>query len=345
MAAKILFLCGSLNQTTMMHQISSQLGEFDCFFSPFYADGWMGAAASAGLLDFCILGGRHRRATEAYLQDQRLPVDEGGRRHRYDLVVTGTDLIVQRNVRATRLVLVQEGMLEAEDWVYHLMRTLRLPRFLANTAATGLSHAYDVFCVASPGYREVFACKGVQLDKMVVTGIPNYDDAARYLQNDFPLRGYVLVLTSSIRETMKWDDRDRFLRQAREIAAGRPVIFKLHPNENVRRATYEIRRYFPQAPIYEQGNAHNMIANCDVLVAQNSSAIYTAVALGKEVHSYLDERELKRLLPLQNGGRSHERIAEVCRRVISLPLAELRSKRKRKLRRLLDAIEAVSLAG
>jgi hypothetical protein len=59
-----------------------------------------------------------------------------------------------------------------------------------------------------------------------------------------------------------------------------------------------------------------MIANCDMLIAQSSSAIFTALVLGKEVFSYLDQSLLKELLPVQNSGSSSVRIAEVCRQVI-----------------------------
>jgi hypothetical protein len=107
----------------------------------------------------------------------------------------------------------------------------------------------------------------------------------------------------------------------------------LHPNENINRAIREIRKYFPESPIYTGGNAHHMIANCDVLIAQNSSAIYTALALGKEVYSYLDQATLKKLLPVQNGGKSAERIAEVCRQLIYTPLSEVKWS-KSKSRRL-----------
>ena len=332
MTADILFIGGSLNQTTMMHQISSQLGEFNCFFTPFYADGLLGQATKAGLTDFSILGGRHRHATEEYLKREGLPVDFGGRQRNYDLVVTCTDLIIQNNIRNKRLVLVQEGMTEEENFLYMLVRYLKFPRFIANTAATGLSNAYDVFCVASPGYRNLFIRKGVNPEKLVVTGIPNYDNIIAYTQNDFPYHGYLLVATSSIRETLKFDDREGFLRRVREIAGGRRIIFKLHPNENVQRATREIRKYFPDAPIFHDGNVHAMIANCDVLIAQSSSVIYSALALGKKVYSYLDQATLNQLLPIQNGGKSKERIAEVCRQLVCTPLAEVRWSRSKSRR-------------
>lgn len=324
MTANILLICGSLNQTTMMHKISIHLAEFNCYFTPFYADGAIGLVSQAGLADFSILGGRHRKSTEAYLQKEKLPVDFGGRQRSYDAVVTCTDLIIQSNIRDNRLVLVQEGMTEEEDFLYFLVKQLKFPRFMANTAATGISNAYDIFCVASTGYRDLFIRKGANPDKIVVTGIPNYDNAVQYLKNDFPYYGYTLVATSSIRETLKFDDRDRFLQRVKQISNGRKIIFKLHPNEDAERAKKEIRKYFPDEPIYVNGNVHHMIANYDILIAQNSSVVYTGLALGKEVYSYLDQSVLTKLLPIQNGGKSAERIAEVCRQLVYIPLTEIK---------------------
>lgn len=310
---RVLFIGGSLNQTTMMHAIARELPEHDCSFTPFYADGLLRACADAGLMGFTILGGRPRRTSEEYLRAQGLTLDYRGASREYDLVVTGTDLVVPKNVRGRRLVLVQEGMTDPEDWRYRLVRTLRLPRYLANTSMTGLSHAYDRFCVASEGYREVFLRKGVRAERMAVTGIPNFDDAAAYRQNDFPHRGYVLAATSCLRETFKPEDRPAFIRRVLQIAAGRPVLFKLHPNERVLRATREVRRLAPEALVLAEGNTNHMIANCDALVTRYSSVVYVALALGKDVYADIDRDTLRRLLPEQNGGTSARRIAAVCR--------------------------------
>jgi len=51
---KILYICGSMNQTTMMHQISEHLSLYDSYFSPYYADGFIGKAAQTHLLDFFV---------------------------------------------------------------------------------------------------------------------------------------------------------------------------------------------------------------------------------------------------------------------------------------------------
>ncbi|MCX8116427.1 MAG: hypothetical protein N3G78_00665 [Desulfobacterota bacterium] len=310
---KILLIGGSLNQTTMMHQIAQHLHEYDCFFTPFYADGLVGYAAKKGWADFSVLGGPMRRMTLEYLRRQDLPIDEGGRANSYDLVLTGSDLIIQKNIRGKKIILIQEGMTDPENLFYYLVKWFRLPRYLASTAAHGLSHQYERFCVASEGYRDLFIRKGVSPEKIVVTGIPNFDNAAQYLNNPFPYRHYVLVATSDARETFKYDNRKRFIRRALEIADGRQLIFKLHPNEKVERATREILKLAPRALIFARGNTNHMIANCDVLVTQYSSVVYIGLALGKEVHSYFDLSLLKRLMPIQNGGASAKNIAEVCK--------------------------------
>lgn len=322
MDKNILFVCGSLNQTTMMHKIAGQLRRHNAFFTPFYADGLLGSLGARGWLDFTILGGRHRRSTEAYLAKEKLPVDFGGQSRAYDLIVTGTDLIVQKNLRGKRMVLVQEGMMEAEGLRYQLVRDLKLPRYLADTAATGLSDAYDLFCVASPGYRDLFVHKGVRPEKIRVTGIPNFDDARSYLVNDFPHWDYVMAATTCTRETFRWDDRAKFIRQVLKIANGRQIIFKLHPNENVERSQAEIRQYAPDALIYVDGNVNHMVANCSVLVTQFSSVVFAGLALGKEVYSYLDVEMLRKLTPIQNGGASAVRIAELCCQLLELPERE-----------------------
>ncbi len=296
-----------------MHEISGHLSEFDCYFTPYYGDGLIHVLNNYGMLDFTVMGGRFRQQTDSYLKSAGVRIDYRGASNDYDLVVTCQDLIIQKNIRKKKVVLVQEGMTDPENFIYHLVRRFKLPRYLASTAATGLSDAYEKFCVASEGYREHFIRKGVKPEKIAVTGIPNFDNAIQYLDNRFPYKGYVLVATSDTRETFKLDNREKFLRNAVTIADGRQLIFKLHPNEKVERSTREIKRHAPDAVIFSDGDINPMIANCDVLITQYSSVSFIGLALGKEVHSYFDQEMLRRLLPIQNGGVSAKRIAEVCR--------------------------------
>ena len=329
MTENILFICGSLNQTTQMHLIAQQMREYNCYFTPYYADGIENLVAKTGLLDSTVLGGRHQRDSRAYLASHNLSVDERGEGREYDLVVTCSDLIVQNNLRGKRMVMVQEGITEPEGQIYRLYRTFPvLPRYLANTATNGLSNAYDIFCVASQGYAEHFIRKGVRAEKIAVTGIPNFDNLQKNRENDFPLQGHVLVATTPYRETFRGDDRMAFLRKCGEIGAGRPLIFKLHPTENASRATREIKSLFPEAPVLTNGNVNHMIANAEVVITQQSTCTFVAVALGKETHTYLDLNELRHLMPIQNGGLSGKYIAGISRRLLHTPLTVLEQVRK-----------------
>jgi hypothetical protein len=316
MRKKILFICGSINQTSQMHKISMHLPEYDHFFTPYYADGFVRKMKEWGLLDFTVLGNKLAGRCLAYLRTHDLRIDYGGTAHSYDLVLTCSDLVVPGNIRDRRVILVQEGMTDPENLLYHIVKALRLPRYLASTAMTGLSMCYDYFCVASEGYRDLFINKGVDPATLRVTGIPNFDNCAEFLANDFPHHDYVLVATSDARETFKYENRRKFIAQCVDIAGGRQLIFKLHPNEKVARATAEINRWAPGALVFTSGNTDHMIANCDVLVTKYSSVVYAGIALGKEVYSYFDLDSLHRLAPRQNGGTSARAIAEVCRHAI-----------------------------
>jgi hypothetical protein len=325
MDKRVLFICGSINQTTQMEQIAANLPDYSCHFTPYYGDTVLGLCCRMGLAEFSVMGKKLSRRCLEYLTSRGLPTDPKGRTWTYDLIITCSDLVIPKNVAGKVTILVQEGMTDPENLLYRLVRRFRfLPRWLASTAATGLSDRYNFFCVASAGYRDLFIRKGVKPDKLVVTGIPNFDNCAKYLDNQFPHRNFVLVCTSDGRETFKADDRKALIRKAVSIAGGRKLIFKLHPNENSRRAASEIARYAPRALVYSSGSAEEMVANCDVLVTEYSSTAYVGLALGKEVHSYFDIEELKALLPIQNRAAASN-VAEVCRSLLEGRPAALNS--------------------
>src|SRR5262249_10025243 len=129
---------------------------------------------------------------------------------------------------------------------------------------------------------------------------------------DFPHRNYVLAATSCLRENLKYENRRRFIQKSVEIANGRKLIFKLHPNEDIIRARREVTRYAPGALVYAEGNTNHMIANSDVLITKYSSVVLLAAAMGKEIHCDLDPKWLERVSPLQTGGTSAQRIAAIC---------------------------------
>jgi hypothetical protein len=320
MKKKILFVCGSLNQTTMMHKIALHLQQdYDCWFSQYYSDGIVGKAAAKGLLDFCILGGTFKKQTEEYFILNKLQVDYKGRANNYDLVFICADLIVPNNIKDKKLILVQEGMTNPQDLMFYVVKYFNLPRWLADTSAMGISNLYDIFCVASEGYKDLFIKKGAKREKIIVTGIPNFDNVKQFLNNDFPHKNFVLVATSDIRETLGYENRKKFIKECFKIANGRQIIFKLHPHERFKRAKKEIDKYAPGAFIFQKENIDHMIANCDVLITKYSSVVYIGMALGKEVHSSFKLDELKRLSPIQNNGTSAERIARIGRHFIESP--------------------------
>ncbi|MDX9923145.1 MAG: CDP-glycerol glycerophosphotransferase family protein [Ignavibacteriaceae bacterium] len=319
MGKKILFIGGSVNQTSMMHQISLKMEDCDSYFSPYYGDGYIDFFAKRGVLDFSILGGEFKKSTENYLNSNNLKIDYQGKENNYDLVFTGSDLIIPKNILDKRIILVQEGMTDPENFMFHLVKHLGLPRWMASTSVTGLSDLYDILCVASEGYKELFIRKGVKPEKIVVTGIPNFDNLKTYLNNNFPMKNFVLVATSDSRETFKYENRKKFILDCVKIANGKQLIFKLHPNENFKKATKEINKYAPDALVYTSGDINEMIANCDILITKYSSVSYVGISLGKVVHSYFDIEELKRLTPIQNNGTSAERIAKIALHLLEHP--------------------------
>ncbi|WP_319585639.1 hypothetical protein [uncultured Desulfobulbus sp.] len=313
---KILFICGSMNQTTQMHQISKHLPDYEHTFSPFYCHGFDEMLRKFGLIEFTIAGNKMAERCRAYLQNHGLAIDYQGKKQPYDLVVTCTDVYLQKNIRDNRIVLVQEGIIDQESLMFQLVKRLRfLPRWMADTAMTGLSNVYQAFCVASEGYRDFFIQRGARPEKIVVTGIPNFDNCRQYCANDFPYHHYVLACTSNYRELFRYEDREAFIRRAVGIAGGRQLIFKLHPNENIERATREIRTHASAAMVLTKGSAEEMIANCDALITRFSSTAFVGVALGKETYSDFDMVTLTRLMPLQNDSAALN-IATVCRRVL-----------------------------
>ncbi len=125
----------------------------------------------------------------------------------------------------------------------------------------------------------------------------------------------MLVCTSDNRETFIYENRAKNIRKYLEIADGSQLLFKLHPNENIARATREIERWAPDSLVFGDGRTEEMIANSRVLIAQFSSTIFVGSALNKIVYCGLSPEELKALTPLQNKSAA-KKIAEVCRQVI-----------------------------
>jgi hypothetical protein len=318
---RVLFICGNRNHTTTMHAIARELSECERWFTPYYCDDgtvldWM---RRFGLLEFVALGHDFRGKCLTYLRSHNLNVDLGATRGGYDLVVTCSDLIVPSNVAHVPLVGVQEGMIDPQlFWwkIMHALPFLKLPRWAAGTACTGLSHAYEHYCVASDGYRDDFVERGCDPKRLVVTGLPNFDAFARLVRPGHWIAGKVLAATSDGRETFRRDDRKRFIRWALEIAAGRDLVFKFHPNERMRRSIAEVRRWAPNASYVTSGSGEELAANCRELITEWSTLAYVGLALGKPTYSYRDLDHHRGMIPLQHGCAAAN-IATVCRQVIA----------------------------
>jgi hypothetical protein len=321
---KILLLTGSMNQTTQMHEIAKHLSGFDCWFSQVYVDSpvFEFLLQRTVILNKTILGNAFRKKSEEYCRDHGLKVDYGARANHYDLVICCTDLIVPLKIRRTKTVWVQKGMIDPYTIKSRIVKLLGLPPWLCgNTSLNGSTDQCDIYCVASEGYRARLAERGTQADKIFVTGIPNHDHVYKFKNNTFPYRDYVMVATSDMRETWRFENRIAFIRKAVRIAGGRRLLFKLHPNEKFERAHMEIVINTPlNTLIFNDGDANEMVANCQELITRYSTLVYTGINLGKKVHSYFDLYELSALLPVQNEGTSAARIANICRNYLELDM-------------------------
>ncbi len=322
MKKKILFIIGSPNQTTQMYQIYLHLkDEFDCYFTQFFAGDWMmEAARRLKTMEHTIISGHFRQKGEQFVKDHGLQYDYAGKQlgNKYDLVFMCNDATFPKVARNAKSIWVQEGMIDPlTPWAKWVKR-LGLPPYMAmRTSLNGCMNYADLYCAASDGYKDYFTSMGTNADRIVVTGMPNFDNAVQYLNNDFPLKDYVLVCTSDIRETFRKENRIEFIRQCVKIAAGRPLVFKLHPNEIWERAYYEIINNTPAGTqVFQHENTNHMIANCQELITQYSTVVYIGMALGKPVHSYFPYETLKKLMPIQNGGKSAKNIAEIAKKYI-----------------------------
>jgi len=107
-----------------------------------YCDGVDEILRRLGLMEFTIIGDKLAGAADGIWRSWP-PIDYQGRNGPYDLVITCSDVYVQKNIRDKRIVLVQEGITDPETFAFSLVTRFRVLRlWLAGTAATGLSDAY-----------------------------------------------------------------------------------------------------------------------------------------------------------------------------------------------------------
>jgi len=309
-----------MSQTLQMHKISQCLDDYDCWFSQFFTDSKLGnfLIKHTSLLDNTIFSGQFRENSQKYLKKNGLQTDYQAKKNKYDLVVYCSDLHISKRMSQTKIVWVQEGMTDKLTLLSEFINALRLPPiFTGDTSLNGSSNICDAYCAGSEAYKKQFVKLGTDEKKIRVTGIPNFDNIAQFLNNNFPYKDYVMVATTDMRETYRFENRSSFIREAVRIANGRKLLFKLHPNENFERADAEIKKHAPKGTlIFRSGNTNHMIANCSELITQYSTVVYIGLALNKNVHSYFDIKELKRLAPIQNEGASAFNIAQICRKTL-----------------------------
>ena len=309
----------------MLHKVADELPECDRWFTPYYCDDWcaLDVLRRLGLTEYFIFGKRWQRACLDFCAEHGLQVDLGGRRGGYDLVVTCTDLLIQRNIRHTRIVAVQEGVIDPPAFWFQVRKRLPwlpLPRWVISTTALGLSGLYDRYCVASDGYLEEFASRGAPAHRLAATGLPNFDDLAQLRKPGHWIEGHVLACTTDGREIFRPDHRPRFIQWALEIAKGRPLVFKFHPNEKMSRSIAEVSRLAPGARYLvdrSMGSGEELAANCEALITEWSTLTLVGLVLGKETYSYRDLDAMRPLLPPQHG-RAAINIANVCREVLEM---------------------------
>lgn len=318
MKKKVLLIGGTKNQTTMMYQIAEELrNDYHCVFTTFYGDNIFKWATDMKLLEMSLAGTKMQKQNEALCKENGYEYDYRAKKYQYDLVITCQDVVIPKNLKDNKIILVQEGTTIPKGILYNIVKTFKLPHYFADTAMTGMSDAYRYFCVASEGYKQQFVQDGAKAEKIKVTGIPNFDDLLHYKQNDFPHKNFILVATSNIRESYQYENRKKFLRKAKEIIGDKKAIFKLHPTEKHDRAIREIRAFFPESKIITEGNIEEMIANCDALITPYSTVVLVAAALGKKVYSdYYTKEQIKALAPVQNEGTSAKNIANLAIKLI-----------------------------
>ncbi len=149
---RVLFIGGSLNQTTILHKIALCLPEMQCSFTPFFAEGFHSILCKTGLLDHTIMCGAHRQATIQYIQDHNLLLDEGGRNGPFDLILTCTDLIVQPSLKGiSNHIGARRKSLKQKALHINWWKTLGLPRLLAKTQLPGYRILMNTFVWLRPG--------------------------------------------------------------------------------------------------------------------------------------------------------------------------------------------------
>ena len=137
------------------------------------------------------MGNPLRKKAESYMAQNQLNLDYKALENSYDLVVFGSDMLFPQKFVNTKTVWVQEGMIDPYTTLSSIIQKLKLPRYWSfGTSLNGTSNLCDIYCAASEGYKKYITHYGTDEKKVIVTGIPNYDNLEKFANNDFPYHSY-----------------------------------------------------------------------------------------------------------------------------------------------------------
>ncbi len=184
---RILFVCGSINQTTQMHQIARALPETEAWFTPYYGNAVERWFVKAGLAEHTIAGRRLRARCLGYLEREQLAIDCDGERGGYDLCVSCSDVVAQDNLRAP-MVLVQEGILIGEGVMWPIISRFpqALPRWLLGDGRDRPEPPLRALLRRQRRLSRAVRRAWRPAERLVTTGIPNFDDSRALPQQRVP---------------------------------------------------------------------------------------------------------------------------------------------------------------
>lgn len=96
-----------------MHAIARALPEYESWFAPFYCDPPLARLAQSRVFAHTLVGTQTKLSCIEYLCAHDLLIDMRGQNNDYDLVVTCSDLVIPRNLRSSKILVVQEGMVRS----------------------------------------------------------------------------------------------------------------------------------------------------------------------------------------------------------------------------------------
>jgi hypothetical protein len=165
MKKKILFITGTMNQTTQMLQIAHELPEYDCWFSQIFADSPLinFVIKYTSLVNTTIISNHYKTQSEDFLREKGYQIDYSAALNQYDLVVYCSDLVIPDRLLRGKTLWVQEGMTDPYSLWSKVVRKLNLPPYLTgNTSLNGSSNVCDIYCAASEGYKDYFTMRGTE---------------------------------------------------------------------------------------------------------------------------------------------------------------------------------------